>query len=366
MPSENLIRILTLKTAAEADFIKNQLFTNQIESFLRYDSVEGVTTGISLWVNASKVEKAVSIWVEVHSLLSRKENLVKKNIILVPIDFSIFSLNSSRLAFPLAAKLNADIHFFHVYSDPLVDTPSRRSATMEKHHENMINEHIQAVNKELAGFGESLRHIILLDKLPKVDYYFSTIQGNAATEILEITKKTQPILVIIGSRGKGEHLSDLIGSTSMEVVEKIETPVIAVPEDYRYRAIETLRVLYATDFLEKDFSAFNQLIKILKPFEYCIDCTHIETPGANEKLDETKMNVLEEKIKEGYKNYDINFSLIESKDLFTGIQKVVNQRNINLLSFASPKRGILERLLKPNQLKKMIYHSRTPVLIFRY
>ena len=71
-----------------------------------------------------------------------------------------------------------------------------------------------------------------------------------------------------------------------------------------------------------------------------------------------------EELKEEYGAHHIRCQLIEDEDVYHGIKEFAARNQINLLSFTVHKRGIFEKLFKPNLFKKILQESNLPILLF--
>jgi hypothetical protein len=67
---------------------------------------------------------------------------------------------------------------------------------------------------------------------------WSVTDGDACSVLLRaVNPPINAELLVVGSRGRGEHSGMLMGSTSLEVVEHATLPVVVVPSDFVPRAV---------------------------------------------------------------------------------------------------------------------------------
>ena len=121
--------------------------------------------------------------------------------------------------------------------------------------------------------------------------------------------------------------------------------------------------MYATNFNDSDNTSLNTLLKILCTFETKIHCIHIE--AESDSFSKEKMNELNEMLENNYSDKNIQCDLFEHKDLLRGFEDFIKAKEINILSFSSPKRNIIYKIFNTNKLKKMVSASKIPMLIFR-
>ena len=65
---------------------------------------------------------------------------------------------------------------------------------------------------------------------PGVHVYFQTLSGVAADELLELARRREARLVVVGSRGRGAVTAALLGSVSSRLVQETDRPVMVVSQ----------------------------------------------------------------------------------------------------------------------------------------
>ena len=63
---------------------------------------------------------------------------------------------------------------------------------------------------------------------PGVRIYFQTLNGMAADQLLELARRREARLVVVGSRGRGAVMAAVLGSVSGRVVQETDRPVMVV------------------------------------------------------------------------------------------------------------------------------------------
>ncbi len=71
---------------------------------------------------------------------------------------------------------------------------------------------------------------------PGVGIYFQTLSGVAADELLELARRREARLVVVGSRGRGAVQAAVLGSVSGRVVQETDRPVMVVSRRSAARA----------------------------------------------------------------------------------------------------------------------------------
>jgi len=359
----NYQRAEILRTRLEAEGIKCYLKNVN----LIHSSISG---GVKVRVNSSDLEKALRIVEKMSEQFRQEEKGTDeteyKNVqkILVPIDFSDYSVNACRYAIGLADRLNAEIKLLHVYYNPIINSmPLTDTYYYQVNMDEIIREIEVRAKENMESFYNDLMEKIERDKIEGVKLDYELISGIASDEIISKSEEYQPEVIIIGTRGRGERENDLIGSVTAKIIENAQTPVLVIPEDSIYQGIATINIMYATDFDESDYQALRKLMSITAPFDIRLHCVHVGTHDSN-LWDKVKMDSLKGKLKEQYSDYEIECSIIEEEDFLKGVQEFVRAKNIDIISMVTHKRNLISKLFNPSRAKKLLFHTNIPFLVF--
>ena len=369
---ENLVTITTLFNRHEAHFIKSKIEQAGIEVYLAEsiqdnDRTENhEKTPLMVQVKAGDVERVIPLLFlvknEMKDLGTKGFSLSHR--ILVPVDFSKNSFTACLFAFSLARNFGAEIKLLHIYNDPFIDSGYISSRiSFDKYERNVLLEIEDMARRNMVAFVQLLQTELQKYSIQNINFHYNIIKGKPEYHIISLADFYNPFMIVLGNQGTGKMLNDIIGSVATRVIENTTVPVLAIPENWQYKSFDKINVLYATDFHDSDFSAFNNLLKILKPFNVHFDCIHIES-NENHPWKDMQMFKLESYLGKTYPGMNIKCHLINHKNLLKGIQEFVDEKDIDLISFTSPKRSIFYKLVNPNNLKKMVYQSKIPLLIF--
>jgi len=139
--------------------------------------------------------------------------------ILVAIDGSEHARRALSEAIDLAALGNAKLTIVSVYQRPstlLVGGPVVPPIDMGALEEAMRGEHEQLLERALEQVPQDVSVVKVL------------AEGPAAPAILAQARKDDSDLIVIGSRGRGEMASMLLGSVSHQVLQQSGVPVLVV------------------------------------------------------------------------------------------------------------------------------------------
>jgi len=363
---ESGIIISTFTDPREAYYLRFKLGLEGIGAYI-IENNEKESPSLQLQVCSDDVEKAVDILcnIKVNSEFSNIEDKIK-NIkrLLVPVDFSEYSKTACLFAFSVAKSIGAEIKILHVYNDPFADSSySNNRTSYEKFSKSVLREVEQMVKANMLKFIDDLEKELIQHDFENIKYHYSLKKGKPEYQIVKLSELYKPYLIILGTKGVGEMPNDIVGGVTLKVIENTEVPILAIPEKWKFKSLDLLEVLYATDFHDSDFTAFNKLLEILKPFRTKFDCVHIEFDESN-PWKEMQMFKLESFLGQNYSEHEIKCHIIKHNNLIEGIQEFVDNKGIDIISFTSPRRNIFQKLIMTNNLKKMIFQTTIPLLIF--
>jgi nucleotide-binding universal stress UspA family protein len=369
---ENIVVIVTYKDHKVAYSLKNQLYSEGIESFLSHvesdiDENNGKGEGIRIKVKENDVEEAVKLLVQLGTDFEKNEEkqVVHYRRILVPVDFSENSVKACLFAIGIAEKMKAEIKLLHVFKDPLEEPKGiKRSGTFEKYYRDELRIVKEECKKDMIKFIETIKRGTEHEKYSQANIHFSLIAGRLSSQIPAICDSFKPDVLVMGSGSSAISSKYESQQAAIKVIENVNLPILVVPEEFDYKGVDNIPVLYVTDFLDSDHTSFRTLLSLLAPFNVKYYCIHVENKD-EEVLKEQKMEELKNLTEKEYSAYDVDWLLIKNRDVINGIQAFVEQNDIKLVSFTAPKRSMIYRLLNPNNLKRMMKQIKIPMFIFR-
>lgn len=358
---ESYSRAIVFKSLLEKEGI-NCILTNV--NIIQPDA----SSGVKIKVNEEDLEKALEIAKRLKSDKSNDAIFAKEEgstRIIVPVDFSDYSRNASIFALHIAGKYpNSEIHLLYVYYTPDMATipysetyffsepVSKQIQEIKKQSEEKMDRLIKELSDESDKF--NFKHV-------KVNY--SLVQGTPSDSILYFSESYKPDLIVVGARGAGMR-KDFMGSSSIKVVLKAHFPVLVIPQNSVFNdKKKEYNIVYATNYDEADFIAISKLMKLMDAFKIRIYCTHIGQISM-ERWEEMKMEGLKKYFSGNYPKVKIHCSNIEEDDIISGLEKIVSEKSIDIISLTTHRRNLLTQIINPSIAKKVFYQTDLPLFVF--
>lgn len=367
--NDNLVT-LAIHTFEKAQILKTRLESEGIETVINNVNLvqPNVSAGVRVRIKESDLPKALSI-VEKMNLGSKEDYAqidgavqTAKRVILVPIDFSDYSIKACDTAFFMANRLGAEVVVMNAYFTPMYNNVPIFDVVTYKKAEDTAVKLLDKAKVDMSNITNLINKKIASGSIPNVK--FSTIikEGIPEEEIGKVCDEIRPIIIVMGTRGKDRKEQDLIGSVTAEIIERSSAPILAIPEDEVFEKFADVKnIAYATNFGPNDLLAFDKMINMLKPYSFKVYLVHIQRN--TDAWNEIKLAGIQEYFKKQYPNLETEYALIKDSNILEGLDKFVEEKNIDVISLNSYKRNIFSRLFNPSIARKMVFHAQTPMLI---
>lgn len=367
--NQDTLVTLAIHTFEQAQILKTRLESEGIQTFIHnVNQIQpSVSAGVRVRIKESDLPKALAI---IEHLDLSESGYIKGGVvgdtvvrtILVPVDFSDYSLKACNTAFFMAEKLKADVVIMTAYFSPLYNNfPVFDPITSPKDAENYHAQQDE-VKRDMENLKNLIQRKIEQGKLPDVNFKTLIEEGIPEEVIGNVSNQLKPVIVVMGTRGKNHKEQDLIGSVTAETIDHSTAPILAISEDDKLvKFADVKNIAYATNFGPNDLIAFDKMVTLLKPYTYKVFLIHIERNA--DVWNEVKLAGIREYFSQHYPQIETEYCLIKDNDFLKGLDSFVSEKQIDVISLNSYKRNIFARLFNPSIARKMIFHASTPMLI---
>lgn len=369
---EDKLVTLAILTYAKAQILKNVLENEGIETYIHnVNQIQPVvSSGVRLRIKESDLPRALKItessaWLAEEVVGGKSPKVEQEsNKVLVPVDFSDYSMKACEFGFNFAQGMEAEVVLLHVYFTPIYSTslPYGDVFNYQITDEENVKNILHKVHADLNALSDKVKGKVASGEFPNVKYSCVLREGIPEEEILRYSKEYRPRIIIMGTRGKNQKDIDLIGSVTAEVIERSRVPVLAIPENTPFKQLaEAKRIAFITNFDQRDLIAFDSLISALKPYHFSVSLIHLS--DVKDTWNEIKLGGIKEYFQKQYPDLEIQYDVVQNDDFLNSFESYIKSNKIDIIALTTYKRNIFSRLFNPGIARKMIFHSDTPLLV---
>lgn len=365
---EEKLVTLAIHTFEKAQILKTLLETEGIDVYIHnVNQIQPVVSaGVRVRIKESDLPHALRIIEDSKWLDETQPETVadKTKKVLIPIDFSDYSIKACELGINYAYQAEAEVMIMHAYFSPYFPSaiPMGDTLTYQINEEESVVNVLKRVQIDIENICTLINRKMASGELPKVKYDYVLREGLPEEEIIAYSKEYHPTLIVMGTRGKSQKDMDLIGSVTGEVIEVNKIPVLAIPENVPFKDLsEAKNIAFATSFNQRDLVAFDEFMQLIKGYDAQIHLFNIST--SKDEWNEIRLTGVTEYFKKQYPDANITHTVLADGDLLLAIEKFVRDKQIDVIALSTYRRNILARMFNPSIARKMLFHTDTPLLV---
>jgi nucleotide-binding universal stress UspA family protein len=241
--------------------------------------------------------------------------------ILVPFDFSTYSLAALQTAQRISGKSQAKIICVTVIPSEI--DWDLLSDEAKKKYPQLIEERQEAI-EVLPGYIKSVAPAkAQIEQVVKI--------GVPYEQILRVAKQSFADLIVIGAYGKGHKDGNFVGSNLQKVIRLAPCPVLAVKSALDGNAFR--KIAFATVFNATGKAAFEKLLPLAKLFKSSIHLLYVNTQS-NFTLSSQSDHEMAEFAK-GHEQFVIHRHVYNHADAEQGIREFCVKNGIQLVGVVS-------------------------------
>lgn len=266
--------------------------------------------------------------------------------LLVPVDFSLSSLNALTYAFHLANALEYQVHALHVFNGN-VDTIHPLTL---KHQpmEDALNDKMKEIVRQANANAGVLAPVV------------TTISPAllVGREIMKYVKAPETEMVVVGRHGDGNAIQRLMGSIASTVAQQADCPVMIVPEKAKWKNFD--HILYASNYESADDEAMKTAVDFGRVFKAAMHFVHVGTPEAFEAIESDFFDKLFE---QGDPEYAFSLLNVQDGDVLHGLNTYAAANKIDLQILVNFQRDFWNTFLQNSMTQKMALSTHIPLLV---
>lgn len=365
---EDTLVTVAIHTYEKAQILRSVLEAHGIEVFMQDVNpiLPAMSFGMRVKIRQSDLSKALSIIENMKNSDTEDTTSENHKVLLLPVDFSDYSIKLCKFGFRLAEKLNLKAILFHTYTINKTMIGSLGEAYVTKKNGDNKQSAEKKANENLKLLSEKLEEKINNNEIPRISYRCVLREGIPEEQIIEYADTIKPYAIIMGTRGCSQNALNIIGSVTAEVMERSNFPVFTVPECSPLSIDSVRNIACSTNFEDGDLKIYDNVLKIIEknksPEELTLHFIHYDSDDDN--WAEIKLRGMKDHFQNRYPNLKIESHLLKGNDLLSAYDKFIRDNNIDVISLTTHKRNLLKRMFNPSVARKIVFHTNTPMMVF--
>jgi nucleotide-binding universal stress UspA family protein len=255
------------------------------------------------------------------------------NTVVVPVDFSITSMNAAHYAANmLTGAYGANLILYHMYE--------------KDDEEALANEQLGHLKKDMVKHG-----IVKIETM--------SVKGDdVVDEIERVVNHRHADLVVMGITGKSGLEQVFFGGNTLKLIDRNVCPVLVIPPNANFTGVKN--VALTSDFKNVRMSTpsvpIKSVLDIFRPALHVVnvDSEHYVSITAEYQKERAIMQ-------EMFSNYNPEFYFIGMSDFYDAIEQFIKDKKIDVLITIPRHHSLITKLFK-SHTHKLIYHSHVPIL----
>lgn len=273
--------------------------------------------------------------------------------IILPTDFSENAENAIRYAIQLYMGEECTFYLLHTY------TPAIYRAEYLLHSPGQIglgDAYQVSAMERLGELRDRLEHDF---KNPGHHFMLHAAFNTLVNEIVETVEREKIDLVIMGTQGATGAKEILLGTNTVNLIEKANCPVIAVPSDFAYEPPK--EILFPTDYeIAYGEGGLKVLLHLAKMHTSQVEVIHISSGYDLSEAQSTNKKRLGSVLG----SIPHSFHDMPDQEVIEGINNFRSEKRMDLLVMIKNKHTFLERLFIDPVIKRAAFHLDIPFLVF--
>lgn len=270
--------------------------------------------------------------------------------ILVPIDFSEYSVDALKVAAKVAKKNNFEIILLHILEMPhLSNDPFGNS--------NSIPEIIFFKNKAI----DKLEELMDSEFLEGIEVLESIELNKVDLGVIDAAAKNHVDLIIMGSHGTSGFKELLVGSNTEKIVRHSKIPVLVIKKEEA--EFKPNHIVFASDFSEETKEPFAKMLEFSKIFGSKLSLVTICTPSSFKTTRATEKNMVN--FVENFEIENYSTHIYNDTNIENGIVNFADTVQADIIGICTHGRTGLAHFFNGNVSEGLVNHVSKPIMTFK-
>lgn len=329
-----------------------------------------ISSGVRIRIEESDLPKAMTLVdVEMSAPVCGRGKSTdredEKSVVLIPVDFSEYSMKACFVGFNYAKKHHLRVVVLHSYISQYYSgtLPFGKAFRAEKGILERAKEKGARSEELMRAFKEKVSGYISSGGLPDVPYDCEVMEGIPENVILEYAKNKKPDLIVMGTRGKHKKEQDLIGSVTAEVLDSVKFPMLVIPEGIMATDVDEMaNIAFYTNLEQSDLLSLDVFMRNFDCQNKSVSVIHVS--NKREKFVSARFDALVEYCESQYPNSTLfKKQLFEEEHFLDKFEEFLINSKIDIVVIPNKRRNIFTRLFNPSLAHRMLFHTDIPMLV---
>lgn len=287
--------------------------------------------------------------------------------ILVPTDFTDYSLDAVKFAFNAAVRSKAKIRLLHSFINPadakriqLADTLTFELSESRETEKRLFAE----ARERMESLESRIKLMIKQGELPPVKFSSEIAEGVPEDVINASARSINPMLITMGTRGAERKEAELVGSVTAELLDVCRYPVFTIPETSPLTDITEVKSIIFFSYLDQsDIMAIDTVCRLFAGLNVSITLVHI--PGRKDRGRDTssELNSLHIYCCQHYPTFTFRAANLSIDNVVDDFRELASQNGVNLIALPNKKRSVFFRFFNPSLAQRLLLKSDIPMLV---
>lgn len=350
---------LAIRTYQRAQVLKTLLANHGIPAEIHNLNLENpeMAVGVRVRIKESDLPKALKILETVEKEWEKSVLKPVKKSVLIPIDLADMVEKTIEVGFDIAHRIQAEVEFLYVYHIPTYTISNVNEInTYAIPNNELIRRIVGLAEADSKNLDKLIQNKIFKQEIPSIPYKITIKQGVPEEIVPDYCKKHKPDLIVVGTHGRKNN-NELLGSVAAEVIEIIESPVMAIPQQSANATVE--RIAFLTNFDEKDLIAIDRTIELF--LGSLTEILFIHATDKKNKWDEIMLAGIKTYFANNYPTLKTNYSFLSEST--ESIDAFIVKNSIDLIALNTRKRRLFPRIFNPGIAYKLLEQSNTMLFV---
>lgn len=264
--------------------------------------------------------------------------------VLIPTDFSKYSLNAIQYALDYFSKIRVNFFFLHVCSE-------KTEQEIDRVQENTLVQNARTIENRLVELNLPVRKNYKYFPIEEHTSLIEAVRKHVSSKNIEF--------IVMGTKGITGNTRSTVGSQTYEVITKIKCPILVVPENAKFDPVMNLSFVTDYNCLYKN----KVLTTLSKALELHGSPLYIIKPRTGNRQLSVAQVENKEFIHHFFRDKTHSFHFLQREDLEEEIQSFVDHYRINMVAIPARNLNFIQKLMLRFSSEKVNYHTIVPFLV---